>query len=159
MAKFSEASDYVANLVNNVSNEMGLSQMGVDIEPLCVLKSKEVVSVSKASSVVEYMSDREDLVLVFVYERAFEKVDEANQYLWVRMALEQIFVDTEKEGKISIGCPMVTVPLSLLESDKFKDVVIPSSRLAQYTLAQIKDEDEQKKAEQKAQKKTNKKKF
>ena len=42
MAKYSEASESIENLVVEISNELGLINYGVDFQPLCVKKAKEV---------------------------------------------------------------------------------------------------------------------
>lgn len=124
--------------------------MGLDFEALCVGKAKDVVTVSKASAVAEYLSNRDDLVLIICYEEAFDKVDEKTRYLWIRMAMEQIVFDYEKD-KIIIGVPSITVPVGFY--DKFKGVCIDAAILAQLTIAQIEDERKQRKLEEQAQKK------
>lgn len=144
MAKFSKASDDIVKIVDEVVSELGYDNF-LDFETLSVNKAKEVVSVSKASSVVEYLSKRDDLILVFVYEKAFDLVAEKDKYMWIRLALEQVVYDSEKD-KVSIGCPSFTIPVGCYE--KWGDVAVKSSVLAKYTLAQIAD----KEAEEKAQK-------
>ena len=67
MAKFTKASEEIQEIVNEVSNELGFAHLGVDFEALSVEKAKDVVTVSKASKITEYLSNREDLVLVFFF--------------------------------------------------------------------------------------------
>lgn len=153
MAKFSQASEDIVKIVDEVTAELGLDSF-LDFETLCVPKAKDVVSVSKASSVVEYLSKRDDLILVFVYEKAFDLVEEKDKYMWVRLALEQISYDTEKD-KVIIGCPTINVPVGCYE--KYKNVAVESALLAQYTISQIKDKEAEEKA-QKAAKKNKKEK-
>lgn len=129
---------------------MGFAAMGLDFEALCVGKAKDVVTVSKASAVAEYLSNRDDLVLIICYEEAFDKVDEKTQYMWLRMAMDQIVYDYEKD-KIVIGVPSITIPVDFY--DKYKEAAINSAVLAQLTIAQIEDERKQKKLEEQAQKK------
>ena len=49
MAKYSKASDSIENLVTEISNELGLTNYGVDFQPLCVNKAKEVCKIVKAN--------------------------------------------------------------------------------------------------------------
>lgn len=148
MAKFSQASEDIVKIVDEVAEELGLNHF-LDFETLCVAKAKDVVSVSKASSVVEYLSKRDDLILVFVYEKAFDLVEEKDKYMWIRLALEQVSYDTEKD-KVNIGCPSITVPVGCYE--KYKNVAVESALLAQYTISQIKDKEAEEKAQKAAKK-------
>ena len=97
MAKYSEASESIENLVVEISNELGLINYGVDFQPLCVKKAKEVCKLVKANELVEYASNRDDLVFVLCYEDAFDQVDEKTQYMWLRMEMEKVSYDTEKD--------------------------------------------------------------
>jgi hypothetical protein len=145
MAKYSQASDSIENLVIEISNELGLINYGVDFQPLCVNKAKEVCKIVKANELAEYASNREDLVFVVCYEDAFDLVDEKTKYMWLRMAMETVSYDTEKM-KINIGGPIITVPLGFAE--KYGTEAINSAKLGLYTIAQI----EEKKKEEAAQK-------
>jgi hypothetical protein len=157
MAKYSQASETIEQLINDISNDLGLIHYGVDFQPLCVSKAKEVCKIVKANELAEYASERENLVFVVCYEDAFDLVDEKTQYMWLRMEMEKIVYDTEKD-KMSIGCPQITVPVGFYE--KYKEAAVDSALLGQYTIAQIEDkkreEAEQKRAERAAKKKNKK---
>ena len=145
MGKYSKVSEEIDNLVNEISNELGLFNYGVDFEPICVAKAKEVCKVVRANELAEHVSERQDLVFVICYEDAFDLVDEKTKYMWLRMAMETVSYDTEKM-KINIGCPIITVPLGFAE--KYGTEAINSAKLGLYTIAQI----EEKKKEEAAQK-------
>lgn len=154
MAKFFKADEDICKIVDKVADELSLSNF-VDFETLDMPKSKEVATVMKASALAEYLSDRNDLVLVVVRGDAFDKVDDDTKYFWIRMALDQVSFDSEK-GKVVIGVPTITVPVGFYE--KYKTKAVDAALLGKYTLAQIEDEEKQRKAEEAAQKKTKKKK-
>ena len=154
MAKFSKASEDICAIVDKVAEELELDRY-VDFETLDMPKSKEVASVMKASALAEYLSSRNDLVLVIVREDAFDKVDDDTKYMWIRMAMDQVAYDSEKD-KIVIGVPTITVPVGFYE--KYKTKAVDAALLGKYTLAQIEDEEKQRKAEEAAQKKAKKKK-
>ena len=146
MAKYSQASEEIESMVNEIANELGLINYGVDFQPLCVNKAKEVVKIVKANELAEYASSREDLVFVLCYEEAFDAIgfdDEAkkNKYWWIRTAMEEVAYDTEKD-KMIIGCPKITIPVGLC--GETKGVVVNAALLGQYTIASI----EQKKKEE-----------
>ena len=154
MKKYSEVSEEIDNLVNEISNELGLFNYGVDFQPICVAKAKEVCKVVRANELAEHVSQREDLVFVICYEDAFDLVDEQTRYMWLRMAMETVSYDTEKM-KINIGGPTITVPLGFAE--KYGNAAIDSAKLSLYTIAQIeerkKEEAAQKRAERAAKRK------
>ena len=154
MGKYSKVSEEIDNLVNEISNELGLFNYGVDFEPICVAKAKDVCKVVRANELAEHVSDRQDLVFVICYEDAFDLVDEKTKYMWLRMAMETVSYDTEKM-KIIIGGPVISVPLGFAE--KYGTEAINSAKLGLYTIAQIaekkKEEAAQKRAERAAKKK------
>ena len=145
MGKYSKVSEEIDNLVNEISNELGLFNYGVDFEPICVAKAKEVCKVVRANELAEHVSERQDLVFVICYEDAFDLVDEKTKYMWLRMAMETVSYDTEKM-KINFGGPIITVPLGF--ADMYGSDAINSAKLGLYTIAQI----EEKKKEEAAQK-------
>jgi hypothetical protein len=147
MANYTKASEDIENLVIDISNELGLINYGIDFEPLFVDKAKEVCKIVRANQLAEYASKREDLVFILCYEDAFDLVDEKTKYMWLRMEMDKVAYDTEKE-KMIIGCPQITVPVGFYE--KYKGEAVESALLGQYTIAQIeekkKEEAEQRKA-------------
>lgn len=155
MAKLTKASEEICNMVVEISNELGLAQMGIDFEVLNTAKAKEVVKIAKANAFTEIITNRDDLVVIVVYETAFDRVDEKTRYMWLRMAMDTVTFDSEKD-KINLTVPTITVPVGFYE--KYKNVAVDNALLAQYTIAQIEDEEKQRKAEAAAQKKAKKKK-
>jgi hypothetical protein len=154
MAKFVKASEDIQELVQKVAEERDLDNY-IDFETIHFGKLKEVISVMKASASAEYLSNREDLVLVMIREDVFDKVDEKTKMMWIRMGLDQVAYDSEKD-KVVIGAPSITVPVGFYE--KYKDEAVKAALLAKYTIAQIEDEEKEKKAQEKANKKGKKKK-
>lgn len=152
--KYSECSEEIDNLVNEISNELGLFNYGVDFQPICVAKSKEVCKVVKANELAEHVSQREDLVFVICYEDAFDLVDEKTKYMWLRMAMETVSYDTEKM-KINIGGPQISVPLGFAE--KYGTEAINSAKLGLYTIAQIEDKKKEEAAQRRAERAAKKK--
>ena len=162
MAKFFKADESIVKIVDQISNELGFFQDGIDFEVLDVLNLKEVVKIVKANEYAEYLSDRSNLILVLVNGEAFDLLPDGpdengvdNKYMWLRLAMDQIAYDSEKD-KIVIGCPTISVPVGCFE--KFGKAAVDSALLAQYTLAQMADRKAQEKAERAAQKKERNKK-
>ena len=154
MAKFSRCDEDVQNIVHEVASELNLEQF-MDFEALYVPKSKEVVSVSKASAIAEYLSSRSDLILVLIYGDVFDTVDEKTKYMWIRMAMEQIYFDSEKD-KIFIGKDNITLPVSFI--NKYEKLAVDTALAAYHSIAQIQEKEKEEK-ERKKQEKAEKKKF
>lgn len=148
MAKYSQASETIEKIVNDISNELGLVHMGIDFQPLCVSKAKEVCKIVKANELAEYISKRDDLLFVLCFEEAFDQVDDETKYMWLRMEMEKVSFDSEKD-KVNLGCPSFTIPIGFY--DKYKSKAIDAALLGHYTIAQIEDRRKQAEAEKKAE--------
>lgn len=156
MGKLRLASPEIDKLVQDVAIEMGLIQIGLEFQALCTSKAKEIVKVAKAGEVAEIMSDKENLLVVIVYEDAFNLVDEKTRYMWTRMALDSVVYDSEKD-KVSLSAPMLTMTLGCYQ--KFGNVATQHAELALHTIQQLEEIEKQRKAEAKAAKKHKRKGF
>lgn len=160
MAKFFKADESIVKLVDDIANELGLAQYGLDFETLDVVNLKEVVKIVRANEYAQYLSNRENLILVLINGEAFDLLPDTpnegevdNKYMWLRLAMDQISYDSEKD-KINIGCPTLTIPVGCWE--KYGKATVDSALLAQYTLAQMAEKKAQERAEKAAQKKDKK---
>lgn len=146
MAKFYEADDEMQNLVHEVAAELNLENF-MDFEAICVPKAKEIVSVTRASKMTEFLSNRSDLIIVIFFQEIFDQFDEKTKYMFVRMAMDQISYDSEHD-KINIGCPMINVPVGFYQ--KYEKAAVDTALLGQISIAQWEDKKKQEKEEKKA---------
>lgn len=148
------ASEEYVTLVKQVADELGIGKY-VEMNVFDMVKSnKEVIKVKKTSVPTELVLDGEDMIDVYVYEAAFDLVEEKTQRLWIENALCQVAYDLEK-SKLVIGKePSITLPLGMY--NKYKDVAVQQLELAALTIQQIKEKEKEEKARQKAEKKKNK---
>lgn len=116
---------------------------------------KDVIKVQKANELVELALDKEDLVVVSLYERAFDMVDDQTKSLWIENAINAVRYDMEKEKVVIDAGPTINVGLGMYHA--YGDVIIQKLELAALTLQQIEDQDKEKKAQEKAAKKAKKK--
>ena len=156
MGKLRLASPDVEKLIQDVAQEMGLIQQGLEFQALCTTKAKEIVKVSKAGEVAEVMSDKENLLVVIVYEDAFDVVDEKTRFMWTRMALDSVVYDFEK-NKVTLSAPMISMTLGCYQ--KFGNVATQHAELALHTIQQLEEAEKQRKAEAKAAKTRKRKRF
>jgi len=152
--KLREASEEYVKLVKQVADEIGIGKY-VEMNVFDMMKSnKEVIKVKKTSEPMEVKLDGEDMIDVYIYEAAFDLVEEKTQRLWIENALCQVAYDLEK-GKLIIGKePSITLPLGMYT--KYKDIAVQQLELAALTVQQIKEKEKEAKAAEKAEKKKNK---
>lgn len=152
--KLTQASPEYIELVKQVAKTKASFEY-LDIQVYNLRKSKkEVIKVQKASELVELALDKEDLIVVSLYERAFDMVDDETKRLWIENALNSVRYDLEKERVIIGDEPTITVSLGMYHT--YKDVIIQKLELAALTLQQIADQEKEKKAQEKALKKSKK---
>ena len=151
MAKIRNASEEYARLVKNVADQCGIGKY-VEINVFDMGSSKkDVIKVKKTSVPMEVKLEGEDMIDVYIYEKAFDLVEDKTKNFWIENALAQVSYDMDK-GKIVVGKePTITLTEGIFE--KYKNVAIQELRLASLTVQQIIDKEKQEKAERKAEKK------
>ena len=152
--KLREASEEYVALVKQVADEIGIGKY-VEMNVFDMMKSnKEVIKVKKTSEPMEVKLDGEDMIDVYIYEAAFDLVEEKTQRMWIENALCQVAYDLDK-GKLIIGKePSITLPLGMY--NKYKDIAVQQLELAALTVQQIKEKEKEEKAKAKEAKKAKK---
>lgn len=155
MAKIEKASYEFEKMTSDILEEMGYGQLG-EVLVFNMKKSNEVVKIKLADEVTETAIEKEDVIVVFIYEKAFEKVDKETQMMWLRSEMDKISYDYERD-KFSLKAPMISLPLSFYQ--KHGESAVKNLEIAYYTIQQIEEEEKQRKIEEKMKKKSKKKKF
>lgn len=155
MAKIEKASYDFEKMTSDILEEMGYGQLG-EVLVFNMKKSKEVVKIKLADEVTETAIEKEDVIVVFIYEKAFEKVDKETQMMWLRSEMDKISYDYERD-KFSLKAPMISLPLSFYQ--KHGESAVKNLEIAYYTIQQIEEEEKQRKIEEKMKKKSKKKKI
>lgn len=156
MGKFTDiVNENLEKKVKNLAIEMGIKSQGINVE-VCGLKrsKKDVGLVLKGNDMVERFTNDPSLVLVALYERAFDRVDEQTQDIWIMSLLNQISCDKEKD-RIVITKPELNIGLGIYR--KFGEIAVKKSELALLTVQQINDEDKAAKQANQTYKKDKKK--
>jgi uncharacterized protein with PIN domain len=152
MGKFSrDLDESLEKKVKTLAREMHITDWGINVEAIRLKKSKkEVGTVLKANDLVTLFTGDESLVAVALYEEALNRMDSQNQDLVIRSLLSQISYDADKD-KIVITKPELQISLGMYR--QFGDIAVKSAELQLLTLAQIADEEKEKKANAKKKKK------
>lgn len=149
MAKFGKVSEETQELVDKIVSELGLYNF-MDIEVVNVPKSKKLIEIKRCPALGEHVAGKGDVVCVIVFESAFERLDENQREVLMRDAFNTIYFDSEKD-KIVIGCPMINVSCSGLA--KWGDSLLNAYEAGVYAIEQIAEEEKERKAQAKADKK------
>ena len=152
MGKFSrDLDESLEKKVKTLAREMHITDWGINVEAIRLKKSKkEVGTVLKANDLVTLFTGDESLVAVALYEEALNRMDSQNQDLVIRSLLSQISYDADKD-KIVITKPELQISLGMYR--QFGDIAVKSAELQLLTLAQIADEEKEKKVNAKKKKK------
>ena len=140
-------------MVDEISSKLGLDIYGVKFEPIYVKKAKEVCKVVKANDFAKYKAAEEDLVFVVCYEDFFEGIDsmghayasEEDKYKALRLAMEQVSYDPEKE-KLIVGCSSVLIPVGycINNEDAVKSALYNATIMAKIQQDKKEEEDRRK---------------
>lgn len=146
MAKFGNVSDETKDLIEQLVAEAGLENF-LRVEVINTIKAKQLFKVKKASPESEFMANKPETVCIYVYEDAFDRLDDNARLLTARDAVASISFDTEKD-KIIITQPQICV--SLGGRMKYGEELLDAVEAGVLAIQQI---EEEKKAEKEAKKK------
>lgn len=149
MGKPYKLNEGLEDKIREIASEMGIENH-IHILPVGTGKSKQLIKVSKTSAITEYVQKKTDSVTISVYDQALERLDENQQELIIRDAMNQIHYDFDKD-KITIGCPSITV--SVDGRMKYGEELLNACECAVHVMMEIEEEEKQRKAEKKKNKK------
>jgi hypothetical protein len=154
MSKLFKVSDETQNLVDSVLNtKSNLLTYGLQIDVIGVKKSNELIKVAKGTEVIEHYADKTDIVIIYIYEAAFDLLDEQTKRINIENAIEGIVFDSEKD-KITIVKTNINMYSSIYKTHKF--AAVEALEMASLVIGQIeqeeKDNKEAKKIEREAKK-------
>lgn len=136
-------------LIESLFNETGLDNY-LQLRLIGTAKSKEIIKVGRPNEVAKHVGNLpDDVVVVIVYEEAFDRLDEKNKKLLVKDALAMINYDTEKD-KISLGAPQIVVTVGGRRT--YGEELINAAEMGVMMITEIEEEKKQQKEEEKARK-------
>lgn len=92
-----ETSNDIAEIIENAFDEAGLTNYGINLKIMSTSKAKDVIKVSKASATTEFLAKKDGMVMVTVYEAAFDRLDAESQKILTEMAVSNVSMDLEKD--------------------------------------------------------------
>lgn len=136
-----EISEETRDLVDRILGETGLANY-FNTEVMGILKQKQMVVVKKATETTKFLANKPDTICVYVFEEAFQRLDEKTQDLVMRDALNVISYDSEKD-KINIKPKEVSVTIGGLQ--KYGQELVNAEEAAAHAIDQLAEEEKERK--------------
>lgn len=146
MAKFFEASQDIAELVQSKWEETGLAQMGIELKLISVTKAKNVLKASKAGATINYLTKKDAFLII--YEEAFDRLSDEYKEKIIEGALSNISYDTDKD-KLNVE---TDIAKELFRMRRKYENYVDIMEASYLVINQIEEEERERKEAEKAQK-------
>lgn len=144
--KFFETSQDIQDLAQDIWEDTGLAQLGINLKLMSVTKAKNVVKASKASAVVHHIT-KDDAILT-IYEEAFDRLSDEYKRKVMEGALSNISYDTEKD-KLNVDGDIAKEIFRMRRKyENYVDVMEASY----IVMSEIEEEEKQRKEDEKLRK-------
>ena len=150
MGKFFNTSEDVIETISNKINEMGLNNYGITFKIMSTNKSKEIIKVSKASPATEFLTKKDSIIQICVYEAAFDRLTDDAKDILVEMALSNISYDLDKDKLTVESNPFIQL---FNTRKKYGENVLDKLELSYLIIKEIEEEEKERKQAEKENKK------
>jgi hypothetical protein len=142
MGKLFDSSEYVVEMVSEEVSKVGLESIGITVKTMSLTKAKDIIKVSKANATTEHLAKCDDMVCVYVYEQAFERLDEEAQRKFVEMAISSVSYDSEKDKINIVSHPYLNL---FRMCQKYGEEFVNTVEAGYLAIQQIEDEEREEK--------------
>lgn len=160
MAKFFDTSIEIVEMAENEFSNIGLDTYGLTLKCISTSKSKDIISVTKASATTEFVSKQDSMIIAIIYEKAFDRLNDEAKKLFVEAAFSGVSYDSEKD-KILVDKNQANMLHRMRH--KYNNSVLDTLELNEIVIKQIEEEEkaekEAKKLEKEAKRAAKKNKF
>ena len=152
MAKLFKTSEDIVQMAEDKFEEQSLPQIGINLKVISMTKANEVLKVSKASATTEFLTKSSDMVTLFVYEDAFDRLTDEQKDKLMEGALSNISFDSEKD-KLNVDNSRYGEFIRMRRKyEDYGDIIEESIMV----IEQLADEEKRAKEEERAAKKAKK---
>lgn len=142
MGKLFDSSEYVVEMVSEEVSKVGLESIGITVKTMSLTKAKDIIKVSKANATTEHLAKCDDMICVYVYEQAFERLDEEAQRKFVEMAISSVSYDSEKDKINIVSHPYLNL---FRMCQKYGEEFVNTVEAGYLAIQQIEDEEREEK--------------
>lgn len=147
MAKLFDTTEEYAELIHDQFDKTGLGPMGINLKVLSISKQKEIIKVSKTSATTAFLTHND--IQVTLFEEAFERLPEDMRIRLVETALSNVWYDSDKD-KLNVE----TNPFVQIFNMRRKyPTIVDDLEAAHLAIKQLEDEEKERKAAEKENKK------
>ena len=148
MSKIFKTDEDILKLANEKFDETGLPQVGDNLKVMSVTKSKQPLKITRANATTEWLIKDSDVVTLFVYEEAFDRLTDAYKEKLMEGVLSNVSYDTEKERIIIDNSQYGEILRMRKKYDNYVDVV----ETAQLLIEDLIEEERRRKEEERENK-------
>lgn len=150
MAKFFETSDEYVELIEKKFDETGLGPMGINLKVLSISKQPFVLKIKKSSPEASFLLKND--IQIILYEEAFERLPKDMQERLVEVCLSNAWYDSDKD-KLNVETnPFVQI----FQMRRKYPHIVDDLEAAHLAIKQLEDEEKERKAAERENKKAKK---
>ena len=149
MAKLFETSEDIVELAESKFEETGLAQIGINLRIMSVSKAKDILKISRAKATTEYLTNSDDLITLFVFEQAFDRLSDEQKNLLMEGVFSNVAYDTEKDKLIVDNSRYGEFIRMRRKYENYGDIIEVSTMM----IEEIAEEEKRRKEEEKLAKK------
>lgn len=156
MAKLFKTSDDVFEFITNEWENTSCSHIGVNLKVISTPKARQILKLSKASASTEFLIRENDVITLVVYEEAWDRLDELNKTLLIKGIFSIVNYDTEHDKLIIDNRPYADLfnmrHATDANGNEYLDKYDNALEMSSMVIAQIEDEERERKEEEKEMK-------
>lgn len=146
--KIFETSADIVELALSQFEKTGLYSLGINFKIMSLTKAKDILKVSRANATTEFLTKKKDIVTLYVYEDAFDRLSDEYKQKLMEGVFSNVAYDTEKDKL-------------LLDNSRYGEFIRMRKKYANYgdiietatmVIEQIQEEEKQRKEEEKERK-------
>ena len=149
MAKLFETSEDIVELAESKFEETGLAQIGINLRIMSVSNAKDILKISRAKATTEYLTNSDDLITLFVFEQAFDRLSDEQKNLLMEGVFSNVAYDTEKDKLIVDNSRYGEFIRMRRKYENYGDIIEVSTMM----IEEIAEEEKRRKEEEKLAKK------
>lgn len=146
--KIFETSADIVELAEQEFKETNLYQMGINLKIMSVTKAKDILKVSRANATTEFITKKSDMITLFVYEDAFDRLSDEYKEKLMEGAFSNIAYDMDKEKLILDNSRYGEFIRMRKKYPDYGDII----ETGEIVIAEILEEEKQRKEEEKQRK-------
>lgn len=144
--KLFKTSEDIAEQIQDIFENTGLPQVGVNLKIISTTKAKNAIKVSKASAREQYLTNKD--IIMTVYEEAFDRLSDEIKEKLIEGNLSCVTYDTEKD-KLNVDGDIAKEIFRMRKKyENYVDILEASY----IVIDEIEEEEKQRKEEEKARK-------